>query len=224
MVRWYNVLLAMAILLVFSCQAIIACATTSPPSCLISGYVIYNGSGVNGVTVTLSGTPSGSMVTQTNNHAVGYYQFSVIKGNTYTLSASYKGNMASSTLTANSSTVSVNLDIINTSSGGSPGNGNPNSGDNVVNPGSIGSNGLNHATATPTSTPTPTPTPAPTTTPTATPAPTSMPTSVPTLTPTGVPTPTAAPSGQGFTALSMVVGVLVIIGGLVEAVYFFIRK
>jgi hypothetical protein len=224
MTRWYNVLLAMAVLLVFSGQAIIACAASSPSSCLISGYVIYNGSGVNGITVTLSGTPSGNTVTQSNGQAAGYYEFSVVKGSTYTLSASYKGNTASSTLTANSSTESVNLDIINTGSGSGGNSSNPGSGSNVVNPGSIGSNGLNHVTATPT--PTPTPTPAPSTAPnqTATPIPTSMPTAVPTLAPTVIPTPTAAPPGQGFTTLSEAVGVLLIIVGLVEAVYFYIRK
>ena len=159
-----RVLLTLVVLLALSSQALMVFAVPTPG--LIYGNVIFNGSGVNGVTVTLSGAESKTTATDGS----GYYQFGVTQGNTYTVSASYNCHSASKTVTVNSDQVNVNLDVTGQQSSSSSG-------------GTFASYYLPTATptvaqtATPTITPTPTPTVTPTPTPTSSPVPTQQATS-----------------------------------------------
>lgn len=190
-----RVLLAVVMLLALSSQALVVFAVPSPgmPG-LIYGDVIYNGSGVGGVTVTLSGAESKSTTTDGN----GYYQFGVTQGNTYTVSASYDGHTASKTVTINTDQVNINLDVTGSqSSGGSSG-----------------------GTFTYYNPPTATPTVAQAATPTPTPTPTPMPTSTPTPIPSPSPTPQAASNSLPWWLILVALGVIVV----AAAGYLLLRK
>jgi hypothetical protein len=67
--------------------------TQAPPSTVtISGQVTLSGAGLSGVTMTLTGSPSGPATTTTTD-ASGNYTFSVAAGGSYTLTPSLSGDI-----------------------------------------------------------------------------------------------------------------------------------
>lgn len=132
-IKLANALIVMLLLLVMLSSTIIATASPPMPS-RIYGYIIYNGSGVNGVIVTLIQSNGFERTYTTHNdasNAPGYFQFGSTQGNTYTISVTYEN-----------STRTLNVTV-------------PDSMDDDV-----GTIDLSPApTPTPTTTPTPTPTP-----------------------------------------------------------------
>jgi hypothetical protein len=62
-------------------------ATPPPPTYTISGHVTSNGTALSGVTITLTGSQSGSATTDAN----GNYSFTVNSGGSYTVTPSKSG-------------------------------------------------------------------------------------------------------------------------------------
>jgi hypothetical protein len=90
---------------------LLAAGSTAQSTSTIYGYVSYGGVPTNGVTVTLAGEHSAQTVTADKDGHPGYYDFTVVSGANYVVSAAYRNGTAMHGYVVSAPEVRIDLDI-----------------------------------------------------------------------------------------------------------------